>query len=158
MLEIVKFIKEHDNWRELLSSDPYNLKIAEDDGFVILSYSQINSDFNEEICKEARGLILDMQNDFKVVRMAFKKFFNLGEGFASNIDWDSAVATEKIVTLLPDVNLHPDVSMLPDVNLHPDVTLSIRHLAFLLANLSPLKLHQGCMGPTWDPLHKKHIT
>ena len=96
MLEIVKFIKEHDNWRELLSNDPYNLKIAEDDGFVILSYSQINSDFHEEICKEARGLILDMQNDFKVVRMAFKKFFNLGEGFAANIDWDSAVATEKI--------------------------------------------------------------
>lgn len=96
MLEIVKFIKEHNNWRELLSNDPYNLKIAEDDGFVILSYSQTNSDFHEEICKEARGLILDMQNDFKVVRMAFKKFFNLGEGFAANIDWDSAVATEKI--------------------------------------------------------------
>ena len=55
------------------------------------------------------------------------------------------------VTLLPDVNFHPDVSMLPDVNLHPDVTLSTSPLAFLLAKLSPLKLHQGCVGPTWDP-------
>ena len=62
------------------------------------------------------------------------------------------------VTLLPDVNLHPDVSTLPDVNLHPDVTLSTCHLAFLLAKLSSSKLHQGCVGPTWDPLHEKHIT
>ena len=61
------------------------------------------------------------------------------------------------VAQLPDVNLHSDVSifpgvtLLPDVNLHPDVTLSTLHLAFLLAKLSPLKLHQGCVGPTWDP-------
>ena len=96
MLEIVKFINEHNNWRELLSSDPYNLKIFEDDGFVLFKYDQINSDFHEEICKEARGLILDMENNFRVVRMAFKKFFNIDEGFASNIDWDTAVATEKI--------------------------------------------------------------
>lgn len=96
MLEIVKFINEHNNWRELLSSEPYNLKIFEDDGFVLFKYDQINSDFHEEICKEARGLILDMENNFRVVRMAFKKFFNIDEGFASNIDWDTAVATEKI--------------------------------------------------------------
>ena len=96
MLEIVKFIKEHNNWRELLANAPYNLKIFEDDGFVLFKYDQINSDFHEEICKEARGLILDMENNFRVVRMAFKKFFNIDEGFASNIDWDTAVATEKI--------------------------------------------------------------
>ena len=57
------------------------------------------------------------------------------------------------VTLCPPAPacLLPDVNPLPDVNLHPDVTLSASHLAFLLAKLSPLKLHQGCMGPTWDP-------
>lgn len=96
MLKIQEFILAHENWRELLSAAPYNLKIAEDNGYVIFKYNQIDSDFNEEICKEARGLILDSRDNFKVVRMAFKKFFNLGESHAAKIDWDSAVASEKI--------------------------------------------------------------
>lgn len=96
MLKIQEFILAHDNWRELLADAPYNLKISEDDGFVLFKYNQIASDFNEEICKEARGLILDMQDNFRVVRYAFRKFFNIGESFAAKLDWDTAVATEKI--------------------------------------------------------------
>lgn len=96
MLKIQEFILAHDNWRELLADAPYNLKISEDDGYVLFKYNQIASDFNEEICKEARGLILDTQNNFRVVRYAFKKFFNVDEGFAARLDWDTAVATEKI--------------------------------------------------------------
>lgn len=96
MLKIQEFILAHDNWRELLSTDPYNLKISEDDGFVLFKYNQISSDFSQEICKEARGLILDSQDNFRVVRYAFKKFFNVDEGFAAHIDWNTAVATEKI--------------------------------------------------------------
>lgn len=96
MLKIQEFILAHDNWRELLADAPYNLKISEDDGYVLFKYNQIASDFNEEICKEARGLILDTQDNFRVVRYAFKKFFNVDEDFAARLDWDSAVATEKI--------------------------------------------------------------
>ena len=96
MLKIQEFILAHENWRELLTAAPYNLKISEDDGYVLFKYNQIASDFHEEICKEARGLILDTQDNFRVVRMAFKKFFNLDEGFAAQLDWDTAVATEKI--------------------------------------------------------------
>lgn len=96
MLKIQEFILAHDNWRELLADAPYNLKISEDDGYVLFKYNQIASDFNEEICKEARGLILDTQDNFRVVRYAFKKFFNVDEGFAARLDWDTAVATEKI--------------------------------------------------------------
>lgn len=96
MLKIQEFILAHENWRELLADAPYNLKIQEDDGFVLFKYNQISSDFHEEICKEARGLILDSQDNFRVVRYAFKKFFNVDEPFAAHIDWNSAVATEKI--------------------------------------------------------------
>ena len=96
MLEIVKFIHEHEDWENLLSNAPYNLKISWDDGFVLFKYNQINSDFNEKICREARGLILDSTDNFKVVRFAFEKFFNLEESFAAHIDWDTAVASEKI--------------------------------------------------------------
>ena len=96
MLKIQEFIQAHDNWRDLLSTKPYNLKISEDDGFVLFKYNQIASDFSQEICQEARGLILDTQDNFRVVRYAFKKFFNIDEGFAAHIDWDTAVASEKI--------------------------------------------------------------
>lgn len=96
MLKIQEFILTHDNWRELLSTTPYNLKISEDDGFVLFKYNQIASDFREEICKEARGLILDAQDNYRVVRYAFRKFFNIDEEYADKMDWNTAVASEKI--------------------------------------------------------------
>lgn len=97
MLQIQKFIQLHsEDWRKRLSSSPYNLKISEQDGFYLFKYSQINSDFSEEICKEARGIILDSLDNWKVVRYSFKKFFNVGEPHAATIDWDHAYATEKI--------------------------------------------------------------
>ena len=97
MLKIQEFISEHkDNWKALLSAEPYSLIIKEEDGFVLFKYNQLNSDFSQEICCEARGLILDSTDNFKVVRMAFKKFFNIDESYASPIDWNTAVATEKI--------------------------------------------------------------
>lgn len=95
MLKIQEFIHEHENWQELLSNAPYNLKITEDECYVLFKYNQISSDFHEEICREARGLILE-KGTWRVVRMAFEKFFNIDEPFANKIDWSSAVATEKI--------------------------------------------------------------
>ena len=94
-LKIVNFIKTHSNWEELLTSSPYNLTIKRDGKLILFKYNQINSDFNEEICCEARGLILE-EGTWRVVRMAFKKFFNLGESFAAKIDWNSATANEKL--------------------------------------------------------------
>lgn len=94
-LKIINFIKSHSNWEELLTSSPYNLSIKRDGKLILFKYNQINSDFNEEICCEARGLILE-EGTWKVVRMAFKKFFNIGESYAAKIDWNTAVATEKI--------------------------------------------------------------
>ena len=94
-LKIVDFIKTHSNWEELLTSSPYNLTIKRDGKLILFKYNQINSDFNEEICCEARGLILE-EGTWRVVRMAFKKFFNLGESFAAKIDWNSVAANEKL--------------------------------------------------------------
>ena len=95
MLKIQEFIREHEDWQELLSNAPYNLKITEDENFVMFKYNQISSDFNEKICREARGIILE-KGTWRVVRMAFEKFFNIDEPFADKIDWSTAVATEKI--------------------------------------------------------------
>lgn len=97
MLEVIKFIKQHnEDWRELLSSDPYYISIKEDDNYVLLKYSQIDSDFNEIICRECRGLILSKNEDYKPVRLAFYKFFNFGEPFADRIHWRSCKTRMKI--------------------------------------------------------------
>lgn len=97
MLKIQEFIRDNPtDWKEKLTMPPYCLKISEDDGYVLFKYNQVESDFNEEICCEARGLILDSTDNFKVVRLAFKKFFNLKEPHAAQIEWATAWASEKI--------------------------------------------------------------
>lgn len=95
MLEVQNFIKSNENWRELLRMPPYSLRIQEDDNYVLLKYSQIDSDFSEKICLECRGIILEKAT-LRIVRLAFEKFFNFGEKYAAPIDWDSIIVREKI--------------------------------------------------------------
>lgn len=95
MLKLQEFCAFFPNeWKERLSAEPYCLKIKEQDNLVLFKYNQIDSDFNEPICKEARGIILE-KGTWRVVRKAFDKFFNIDEKFAAQIDWDSATATQK---------------------------------------------------------------
>ena len=95
MLALQDFIMKNENWKEKLSNPPYSLIIKEKDSLVLFKYTQGVSDFNEPICNEARGIILE-KGTWKVVRIAFNKFFNLGEEHAADIDWETAVATEKM--------------------------------------------------------------
>jgi len=94
MLKVIDFIKANPNWRELLSAEPYNIGIKDDDRFTILKYSQINSDFHNEIVRECRGLIID--ENLNPVCVPFFKFGNYGEMYADDIDWNTAVVEEKI--------------------------------------------------------------
>lgn len=93
-LKVIELIKSNPNWREILAREPYNLTISEDGEFIMLKYSQINSDFNNEIVRECRGLIID--KDYNPVCVPFYKFANYGEPYADKIDWDSAKIEEKI--------------------------------------------------------------
>ena len=95
LLELQKFILANpSDWKEKLQAKPYCLKIQEDDDLALFKYSQIDSDFSETIYREARGDILE-RDTWKIVRFAFRKFFNLGEPHADKIDWESATATSK---------------------------------------------------------------
>lgn len=94
MLNLQTFIRENENWRELISEKPYCIRVTEKDNLVCFKYSQIDSDFNEPLVRECRGVILE-KNTWKVVAMAFEKFFNYGEVYADEIDWESAVVTSK---------------------------------------------------------------
>ena len=101
-LNIQRFIRENEKngktfeeIKQILSESPYFIKTSEKGNLVLFKYSQLNSDFNEPICGESRGLILE-KDTWKVVRYAFDKFFNIHESHAAEIDWKSAVGTEKI--------------------------------------------------------------
>lgn len=102
MLHIIEFIKNHPLlWEEALTQEPYNLKIKRDEAFphlISLSYDMINSDFSEPIVKEARGIIIDIEDIYNpiVVCQAFNKFFNYGEEQAAEIDWSTARVQEKV--------------------------------------------------------------
>lgn len=94
-MKTTDFMREHKNWRELLSNAPYFISFDEDDNFVLLKYDQIRSDFSEPIVRECRGLIVD-KNTYNPVALSFYKFFNVQEPNADTIDWGSAVVQEKV--------------------------------------------------------------
>lgn len=96
LTKLQEFIIDNPNdWEAKLAAAPYSLKITHNGNYVIFKYSQIESNFNEPICREARGIILE-DTTWRIVRFAFRKFFNLGECYADKLDWESAVATLKL--------------------------------------------------------------
>lgn len=94
--ELGIFCSVHNNWKELLSVEPYNLKIKEDGPYVMFSYDQIRSDFNNPIVREARGIIFRTGQWEAPVCWSFNKFFNAQETFADKIDWSTAFVSEKV--------------------------------------------------------------
>ena len=88
MLELQKFIQSNPNWELRLSQKPYCITVKHKDNFIMFSYSQIDSDFFNPVVKECRGIILD--DKFNVCCYGFNKFGNYGEGYADNIDWNTA--------------------------------------------------------------------
>jgi hypothetical protein len=94
-MKLVKFIKSHNDWEDLLQREPYFLEIKRDNGFILFKYNTLASDFSNEIVQEARGVILK-EDTMEVVCYPFTKFFNVGEPNVAEIDWDSAKVQEKI--------------------------------------------------------------
>lgn len=100
MLALEKFIEQNkENWLELIQQPPYNIKISRDDGYILLKYQQTaeDTDWYSPIVKECRGIILDELNDYKVVCHAFDRFYNYGEPYAAEIDWNSEVKVKEKV-------------------------------------------------------------
>ncbi len=96
MQSIIKdFILHHENWEELLSKEPYNLKITRDKSYIMFKYNQMSSDFSFPLVQEARGIIFREYN-WECVCRGFDKFFNYSEPNACNIDWGTASVQEKV--------------------------------------------------------------
>jgi hypothetical protein len=75
----------------------FKLKTREYDSKILLKYDQLVSPtlmaFPE--MQDCRGLILEMDT-WKVMSIAFRKFFNSQEGNAAKIDWSTASVLEKL--------------------------------------------------------------
>lgn len=93
---IGSFCAEHEDYPELLTAEPYYIKIKEDGPYIIFNYDQIRSDFNNPIVQEARGIIFRKGRWETPVCWAFNKFGNVGESWVKDIDWDTAFVSEKV--------------------------------------------------------------
>ncbi|RMF31174.1 MAG: 2'-5' RNA ligase, partial [Candidatus Nitrosothermus koennekii] len=63
---------------------------------VLLKYSQVETNLKYKAARQARGIILDTENDWRVVAYPYDKFFNHGEPLAADIDWSTAAIYEKL--------------------------------------------------------------
>ena len=100
---LISFIRSNRDWKNLLSQAPYNLIIKEDadlPNVYLFKYNQYESDMNETICQEARGIILEIVGDeITLLCHSFDKFFNYtedqGAEVLKNFDWSDYTFQEK---------------------------------------------------------------
>jgi len=59
-------------------------------------YDSFESYDKNPIVQECRSLILDQDDNWRVISFPYKKFYNYGEKNAATIDWQSAVVYEKL--------------------------------------------------------------
>ena len=71
------------------------LEVKERDGLVLFKYNQLDADWTQKATHECRGLILDSNNNWKIVAYSYNKFFNFGEVYADTIDWSNAIVFDK---------------------------------------------------------------
>jgi hypothetical protein len=94
MLAIQRYIIEHGLEKTVKK---FSLKTREYDNKILLKYDQLVSPtiMAFEEVQDCRGLILE-KGTWKVMSLAFRKFFNSNEGNAHKIDWNTASVLEKL--------------------------------------------------------------
>lgn len=102
-MEVVQYLKK--NGIEKLKEE-FGIKVKEYPDVYILNYDQIESPKMHSITRECRSLVLD--KDFDVVSRSFDRFFNLGEGGECEVDFENAVALEKVDGSLIGLAKYPD--------------------------------------------------
>ena len=92
MLAIQTYLKIHGLNKTV---EDFNLILKEYDDKILLKYNMIDSPLDKIEVQQSRGIILE-KDTYKVISLGFFKFFNFGEPNQHEIDWDSALITEKI--------------------------------------------------------------
>ena len=90
---VLTYILNHpDSWKNDFAEK--HIKVKYKDNLAIFNYA-IGADFNDEIVRDARGIIIDLAN-MRIVCYPFTKFGNYFESYADNINWNTALVQEKI--------------------------------------------------------------
>jgi len=63
---------------------------------VLFKYKNITVNFRNPCTRQARGIIMDENNDWNIVSYPYDKFFNYGEKNAATIDWNNIKIYEKL--------------------------------------------------------------
>lgn len=147
-LAIQLFIEKHSDWEKILTEKPYCLSISRDKVYgrklIMFKYNQIGSDFNIDLVRECRGLILD-EETLEVVCHPFEKFGNYGENYCPEIDWKSCYVTEKL-----------DGSLLKVVKLQDD-NLLVSTNGTIDAYKAPLAEQLGCTAKSFGGLFEQAL-
>ena len=83
----------------------YDIRVARDERYpnlFNLKYGSVMADKSLPIVRACRGAVVELvENDgdhspyFRLIAYAFDRFFNVGEGYAAEIDWSTARVAEK---------------------------------------------------------------
>lgn len=99
-MQVLEYIRNNENWEELLAAEPYHIRASWDGDYVLLKYNQLASDFTQEMVRECRGAIFYIPKHnhkrVQVVCYPFSKFGNYGESYVPEIDWSTASVQEKV--------------------------------------------------------------
>ena len=72
---LIDFIKNNENWREILSGSPYNITIKEKNGYALFKYNQLESDMSNPLVQTCRGIIVDLEDTHSYPKYSFDKEF-----------------------------------------------------------------------------------
>lgn len=121
-MKILEYLRAGNSPESLTDKFAIKVKPHKDyPNLLLFKYNQIDSPFSEQIVREARGLILDRDDNWNVVSRSFDKFFNHGEGHAAEIDWSSACVQDKldgslVILFQYDNKWHVQTSGTPDAS------------------------------------------
>ena len=95
--ELENFIKANlnKNWQDKLKKKPYCLRsvtqFPNNPNWWMLVYDLIESDLNDKIVKQCRGTVVEVLEDgtVNVICAPYIKFFDINDGHADTINWDS---------------------------------------------------------------------
>ena len=91
---LLDYITTHINWEQEIIN--MGIDVKHDGDYALFKYNMLKGcDFHNDLCKVCRGIIVNLKT-MKIVCRPFDKFFNYGEEFADNLDWNSVKIREKI--------------------------------------------------------------
>lgn len=96
-MELMNFINQNYNWKELIQNKPYCIKIKENEKYMLLKYNYYaeETDWSNPIVKQCRGIILK-KDTLKPVCVPFYRFYNLGQKEADHVNFNNCKIQDKV--------------------------------------------------------------